>query len=774
MIEKAPANKSESLEKLITSLIGGLKGRPTFLQYLRRKVETVPAGEQASGKIAAIVKSEHDFWAALLRDQLEKYDLMRSEDARLQRDYAFVYFEFDDLFRYCKNPVKHFSIDLKKKYSSQEYDVLAEKFRKFIEDKRKTPWRILPMSSIGFLGKIYKNLFIQLFNFAVYILLGWSGLSFSMNNNFNWKARGRSRKEERAMDFWKLASLLSLIVNGSLFYVFYQIIAATRLATAEVFLLGILNLLFIPISTRTVVQLMRIAVSFYYSMSSKVAPIKTWQHLRENFSYVWQHTDQYHSNCFGLMLDDMYKNNYITEAQSSSFKSGQPPALPNNDTACYRIRRWMNKFYHLRVTGLGGPFAWDDLESLTVLVFSLNEKFFYSFGDLIKGDSRADNSTLTILRQLRKSYRDEWDNLIDRLKDGLSSQEEKCLRKGAFVNLSLGQAVTAAIEHWANMRLQSIYHTLENFKSLRRVYAYFAKQRFPELDNHQINKLIQEKLQIMFLHDMYPNYDKDDRQKVDIDRYLKNNPDVELYWPRELLHPSKYGSFANIIDSIRGKFLLMLDSDHHVDFEELLYFPYLFKVFKRKPQLAALGFRLYAFNEKYNLVTTLSSLSHNAWWGHDLRVKSLVGGGGVYGKMLIRTDIIVKNEFIQSDSVAEDMLAMARLIAYGANFDFSELVEVGQGEDISYYGLRNKLGRYPIGAVESASTKLYQEMINSPSVPLYRKLESIFMLSYYPIRDLGLTATEVGKYLGLSKSAVSRAANRGQKLIVDQFLALKK
>ena len=34
-------------------------------------------------------------------------------------------------------------------------------------------------------------------------------------------------------------------------------------------------------------------------------------------------------------------------------------------------------------------------------------------------------------------------------------------------------------------------------------------------------------------------------------------------------------------------------------------------------------------------------------------------------------------------------------------------------------------------------------------------------------------ATEVGKYLGLSKSAVSGAANRGQKLIVDQFLFLK-
>ncbi len=43
----------------------------------------------------------------------------------------------------------------------------------------------------------------------------------------------------------------------------------------------------------------------------------------------------------------------------------------------------------------------------------------------------------------------------------------------------------------------------------------------------------------------------------------------------------------------------------------------------------------------------------------------------------------------------------------------------------------------------------------------------------WAIRDLGLTATEVGKYLGLSKSAVSQAAVRGQKLIVVQFLSLK-
>ena len=46
------------------------------------------------------------------------------------------------------------------------------------------------------------------------------------------------------------------------------------------------------------------------------------------------------------------------------------------------------------------------------------------------------------------------------------------------------------------------------------------------------------------------------------------------------------------------------------------------------------------------------------------------------------------------------------------------------------------------------------------------------VLAYWAIRDLGLTATEVGEYLGLSKSAVSRAATRGQKLIFDRSLSL--
>lgn len=45
--------------------------------------------------------------------------------------------------------------------------------------------------------------------------------------------------------------------------------------------------------------------------------------------------------------------------------------------------------------------------------------------------------------------------------------------------------------------------------------------------------------------------------------------------------------------------------------------------------------------------------------------------------------------------------------------------------------------------------------------------------AYWAIRYLGLTATTVGRALGLSKSAVSRAAERGRRLVAEQSLTLK-
>jgi len=52
------------------------------------------------------------------------------------------------------------------------------------------------------------------------------------------------------------------------------------------------------------------------------------------------------------------------------------------------------------------------------------------------------------------------------------------------------------------------------------------------------------------------------------------------------------------------------------------------------------------------------------------------------------------------------------------------------------------------------------------------RVQARSVASYWAIRYLGLTAAEVGREFGLSKSAVSRAAERGRRLVDEQLLPL--
>jgi len=54
-----------------------------------------------------------------------------------------------------------------------------------------------------------------------------------------------------------------------------------------------------------------------------------------------------------------------------------------------------------------------------------------------------------------------------------------------------------------------------------------------------------------------------------------------------------------------------------------------------------------------------------------------------------------------------------------------------------------------------------------------KRVQARFVAAYWTIRYLGLTATAVGQGLGLSKSAVSRAAERGRCLAKEMSLAIE-
>jgi putative transposase len=56
--------------------------------------------------------------------------------------------------------------------------------------------------------------------------------------------------------------------------------------------------------------------------------------------------------------------------------------------------------------------------------------------------------------------------------------------------------------------------------------------------------------------------------------------------------------------------------------------------------------------------------------------------------------------------------------------------------------------------------------------PLWVKARSV--VAYLAIRQLGLVGTEVGKRLGVSQSAVSRAVERGEALAAELSISLPK
>jgi len=45
-------------------------------------------------------------------------------------------------------------------------------------------------------------------------------------------------------------------------------------------------------------------------------------------------------------------------------------------------------------------------------------------------------------------------------------------------------------------------------------------------------------------------------------------------------------------------------------------------------------------------------------------------------------------------------------------------------------------------------------------------------LAYWAVRELGIPGSEVGKRLGLSQSAISRAVQRGEQLVSEHRLSL--
>jgi hypothetical protein len=735
-------------------MLGGLNGREPFLEYILRRARVLQESGVGRAQLLIAVEAEIRFWRRLLQAQMQQYDEMRSATNGVRRGYVFVHYEFDDLFRYCDDPVATFGIDLGMELDQQHVGPLVRQFEAFIRRRRsRLPITEYPLSPVSFFRKTYVSLA------AAAVQLGFAAvLPFARARRAYWTAVFRRTPSDHCADavrgkrFWVntilFAALMSIVVVAAAVGVGIRLATHAPGGAQEVLAYGLHLLIvamFIPIWVRAFCQIGRVSTAFRHGWRSGVATVRTWSQFIDRFWSVWPSLTQRECRFYREMVDEMSRDHLITRDEHERLTAGQCAIPPRNDRARERMRRWLN-VSHLMYSARGSVPAvssWQDVRSVTALVFSVNELFRYSWLELAAPDQDGGRRLEPILTTLTGKYPDEWSYLLAELRCLLNADELECLARRCWSVVPGNHEALARIEYWANIRLQTLFTTLEGCRKLFVVYEALARHCFPELDENECKARVRQKVQVILLHDWYPRYAPTSPQKREIDRYFEQHRDLELRWSNDLVHASKSGAWATVLPFIRGEFLLTLDADHRAAIEELHRLPNVLAEFSRDPDLDVISFRLQTFNEEYSLVARCGALAEDSWYLQDLRAKHLVGGGGAYGKMIYRVSSVGPKELVQPDSVGEDMLTMARLQAENSGIRFVEYFQIEQGQEVSYCGLKRKYGRYPIGAIESSLCRPFKEMLLSDRTPWHRKADALFMVSYFPIQILVVLANFV-------------------------------
>lgn len=735
----------------IERLLGGLNGRQPFINYLLRKRTELARCGLRKPQIMKIIARDQRFWATLMKEELARQERRRTGSSGQQHDDAFLHYDFDDLFRYCPDPVKAFHIDLTLPLDDRRMQNLTTRFKQFIESHRRPlPKTTYPLSLGRFYAQAYLSIARMLVNLPLLVSRHRPLIKDFWATAFT---ATRGEKKRAAQRFWFATLSAGLLFNvaGLLaMAIAYTSGSRSFYLTLTTLLFCLMELFLVPISLRSFIQLGRVTVAFREGRKSGVATIRTWREVRKNFDRVWRDLDGQQRRGYFRMVDEIYANHLVDRQEYEQLIArNSDAAAPGNGQAQDRIKRWMNLCYmnNNRPASTAGCTipalsSWAEVASVTILVFSLNEKFSYSWDELTTSELGGKPLVEPLLNTLRRAYADEWENMIEQVGARLTAADRQELlnRRSPWRALSDVETIEC-IERWANLRLQTLYNTLEGARQVFAVYRRLAEQYFPAADAVDIEELVKSKVQVILLHDCYPAYPADHPQKLRMDDYCRRHTEVELRWPLNLIHASKSGAWANVMAFVRGAFLMTLDADHSINIEEISYLPNLLREFDADPKLDAVQYRLCSFNDKYSWISKCAAVAEDSWWIQDLRVKSLIGGGGAYGKLVYRVASIAEKELIQPDSVCEDMLTMARLQTDDANIKFIEYMQIGQGNDVTYRGLKRKYGRYPVGGIESSLSKLFKEMLLSTKTGWHRKAEALFMVSHYPIEGLVVYAS---------------------------------
>jgi mannosylglycerate hydrolase len=420
-----------------------------------------------------------------------------------------------------------------------------------------------------------------------------------------------------------------------------------------------------------------------------------------------------------------------------------------------------------------GRKGWKELKSLTILIPIASEKFRYNWQELSKIGSSGESA----LYRLKHGWEEEWRDLNDRLlkEDKLSEQEYRTLlsiQKGErFPNLK-DPEVREAIVNWANKSyLQTVFKTLEDSLKVREAFEDYARRCFPQAPQKEIQRLVDEKFQILVHHDglrEFPEFiewlrigkkitDEDlaalgpaQQEIAKAIRYMQEKG-IELTCRSDPIFRNKAGALSNAASYIKNEIILLLDADTEITSQNARRILNALGEFN-DPHLGLVQFAQYTYNKNFSLVTQIQDRPNLNWWGIHLRGKDKIGAAGFYGHAgLIRAEAFIRDGGINPDYVSEDLFTQIRLRTAGWKTKFIGYVEIGEGVESTLDMTAASQQKWAAGMAEFYKSRELRKFLFAKHIPWNEKIDMLFnrfLYAVYPIASVNLLLSALVLCLG--------------------------
>ncbi|MDD5645304.1 MAG: glycosyltransferase family 2 protein [bacterium] len=492
-----------------------------------------------------------------------------------------------------------------------------------------------------------------------------------------------------------------------------------------------------------------------------------------NDKYSWR----YYWNYF---ITDMFENYKISEEEKNRLIYSQDSDTvdlilkPGNDEAADRIKRIVNGW----LMDMPGSLPWEKIPILTVLITAFNEPVSILYEELNVVEKGA---VETRLNHLIGRYGRDWNEFVGRINENdlrgeISKEELKNLSGFQKLPIGISDGLKEKIRMWATLMVQPIERTVIETEKIRDAFKISARIAFPDAEDSVIDKLADDKLQILLNYEGYHKSSARDEDRVSLRKLMRKYRHLEVYWGPvegsdyvsgsgdetvryskhsdcglhkynpdsgsiELIEKAPYAvppkkgkptGSSQSLSFVKGDYILFFDANASVRIEEAVKIPIAFAEFSEDSSLSEVLFSEYIYTKDYSWVAQAVGFNDETFTTVTQRAMGIFHACGFYGhSAVIKTEAITCSGGFPQDYISEDILLAVSTWLKGFRTAHRQYIYFGKGREISFYSTLAPFSKWAAGASEVGLGRIIVEILSSARMHFAQKFTLMFGFSFY-------------------------------------------